>query len=114
MTIFITQGRYTREALAGLAARPEDRATEVSKLFEAAGGRLISLYVTFGEYDFLVIGEGDDHRKLLGALVAAGMGGGVTDLRTMIALTSAEAVDGFATAGEIAKGFRSAGQSAAG
>jgi hypothetical protein len=57
MPIYITQGRYTREAIKGMVVKPEDRADAVSRLFSKAGGRLIAHYLTFGEYDFLVIGE---------------------------------------------------------
>jgi hypothetical protein len=43
------------------------------------------------------------------ALLAAGSGGGVTDLRTTVALTSIEAKGAFAAASDIAPGFKSAG-----
>jgi len=34
---------------------PEDRSKAVAKLIKAAGGKLVSYYVTFGEYDFLLV-----------------------------------------------------------
>lgn len=111
MAIFITQGRYTDQAMKGLTANPEDRAKEVAKLYEATGAKLVALYVTFGEYDFMAIGEGpsDDLGKVMGALVTAAVGGGVTDLKTTLGMTSAEAVKVFETAGRLASSFRSAG-----
>jgi hypothetical protein len=42
-------------------------------------------------------------------LLAAAGGGGVTDLRTTVALTSIEAKSAFAAAADIAPGFKSAG-----
>ena len=60
MTIYITQGRYTDQAIKGMIAKPEDRKQAVSALIEAAGGKLLDYYVTFGEFDFLVISEADD------------------------------------------------------
>ena len=57
MPTYLTQGRYSREAIKGMIAAPEDRAHAVGELFAAAGGRLIALYLTFGEYDFLLISE---------------------------------------------------------
>jgi uncharacterized protein with GYD domain len=59
MTTYIVQGRYSPEAIKGMMAKPEDRAAAVAKLFEAAGGKLISYYLTFGEYDFLCVAEAD-------------------------------------------------------
>ena len=110
MTIYITQGRYTDQAIQGFVAKPEDRATAVRKLMKAAGGRMISYYVTLGEYDFLVISEGKDLTGMMGGLIAAAAGGGVTGLRTTVAMTTADAMKAMAGAKKIGKGFRSAGK----
>jgi uncharacterized protein with GYD domain len=107
--IFITQGRFTTQAMAGMTARPEDRAQVVGKLAKQAGGKLLDYYFTFGEYDFLVIMEGPDEKKMAAALVVAGATGGVSDLKTTVAMTSAEAKKVFTDAGAIMKSFRPAG-----
>ena len=109
MPIYITQGRYTREAIKGMLVRPEDRADAVSRLLTKVGGRLIGYYVTFGEYDFLTIAEAPSDVQMAAALLAAGSGGGVTDLKTTVALTSIEARGAFAAASDVAPGFKSAG-----
>jgi uncharacterized protein with GYD domain len=46
--------------------------------------------MTFGEYDFLTIAEAPDVKLMLAALTVAAAGGGVTDLKTTIAVTSAD------------------------
>ena len=109
MPVYITQGRYTREAIKGMLVKPEDRADAVSRLLAKAGGRLIGYYVTFGEYDFLLIAEMPGETQMAAALLAAGAGGGVTGVRTMLALTSDEAEGAFAAAADLAPGFKSAG-----
>src|SRR5256885_980371 len=109
MPIFITQGRYTHEAVKGMIVRPEDRAEAVSRLLAKAGGRLVGYYVTFGEYDFLSIAEAPSETQIAAVLLAAASGGGVTDLRTTLAMSSIEAKGAFAAAGDLAPGFRSAG-----
>lgn len=109
MTIYITQGRYTQQALKGLIDKPEDRATEVRKLFERSGGKMLAYYVTFGDYDFLTISEGSDPIATFAALATAGAGGGVSGLKTTVALTTAEAKQGFEMANKAAAQFRSAG-----
>ena len=58
MPVFITQGRYTQDAVKGMLAKPEDRADSVAQLFAKAGGKMIAYYMTFGEYDFLIVSEG--------------------------------------------------------
>ena len=85
MPIYITQGRYTREAIKGMIVRPEDRADAVSRLLSKAGARMISLYFTFGEYDFLLIAEAQSETQIAAALLTAASGGGVTGLRTTLA-----------------------------
>jgi uncharacterized protein with GYD domain len=109
MPIYITQGRYTRDAIKGMVARPEDRADAVSRLMARAGGRLIAYYFTFGEYDFLTIAEMPSETQMAAALLAAASHPGVTDLRTTLAMTGAEAKGAFAAASDLARSFRSAG-----
>ena len=109
MPIYITQGRYTRDAIKGMLIKPEDRADAVSRLLAKVGGRLIGHYLTFGDYDFLLIAEAPDNTQMAAALLAAGSGAGVTDLKTTVAMTSIEAKGAFAAASDVAPGFKSAG-----
>ncbi len=51
MTIFITHGRYTHNAIANMIANPEDRWENAQKLIEAVGGKLLNFYLTYlGRY----------------------------------------------------------------
>ena len=109
MPIYITQGRYTRDAIKGMIVKPEDRADAVSRLLSKAGGKLIGYYLTFGEYDFLTIAEAPSEVQMAAVLLAAGSGGGVSDLRTTVAMTAVEAKGAFAAASDLAPGFKSAG-----
>ena len=109
--IYITQGRFTQAAMKGMVARPEDRADQVRGLIERAGGRLVAYYVTLGEYDFLVISEGEiGLDAYIATMAVVGSGGGVSDLRSTVALTSAQARDALAMAQQVAGDYRSAGQ----
>lgn len=107
--IYITQGRYTRDAIKGMIVRPEDRADAISRLLSKAGGRLVGYYLTFGDYDFLSIAEIPNDIQAAAALLAAASGGGVTDLCTTVAMTSVEAKGAFAAASDLAPSFKSAG-----
>ena len=57
MPLFVTQGRFTREYITGGLAKPEDRHAAISRLCEQAGGKLLNLYFTLGNHDFLVVSE---------------------------------------------------------
>jgi uncharacterized protein with GYD domain len=109
MPIYITQGRYTRDAIKGMIVKPEDRADAIARLLSKVGGRMLGYYLTFGEYDFLAIAEAPNDVQMAAALLAAGSGGGVTDLRTTVAMTSVEAKGAFAAASDLSHGFKSAG-----
>lgn len=109
MPIYITQGRYTREAVRGMIVKPEDRADAVARILSKIGGRLLGYYLTFGEYDFLTIAEAPNDVQMAAVLLATGSGGGVTGLKTTVALTSVEAKGAFAAASDLAPGFKSAG-----
>ena len=109
MPIFITQGRYTREAIKGMIVKPEDRADQVARLLSKAGGKLLGYYITFGEYDFLSIAEAPSETQMAAVLLAASSGGGVTDMKTTLAMTSFEAKGAFAAASDLTPSFKSAG-----
>lgn len=110
MPLFITRGNYSREAMTGMTAKPEDRTDAVSKLFAAVGGKLHGLYYTFGEYDFLLIGEAPTEKDVLAALIAAAGTGGVANLNTTIAVRPSDMKEAFTKAGPIAGQFRPAGK----
>jgi uncharacterized protein with GYD domain len=109
MPIFITQGRYTREAIKGMIVKPEDRAEALSRLLSKVGGRVVGYYLTFGEYDFLAVIEAPSQTQMAAALLAAAGAGGITDLRTTLAMTSLEAKGAFAAAADLAPGYRPPG-----
>jgi uncharacterized protein with GYD domain len=107
--IYISQGRYTRDAIKGMIAKPEDRSEAVGQLLQKAGGKLLSYYLTFGEYDFLLICEAPSEQVMASVVLVAAAGGGVSDVRTTLALTSKDAKTVFGSSGELAGSFRSAG-----
>ena len=111
MGIFITQGNYTEQAMKGMIDKPEDRASAVATFFflESVGAKLLQLYVTTGEYDFLLISEADNLTDLVAGLMIAGSTGGVTNLKTVQALTTQDAKAAMEKANAARAGFRPAG-----
>ena len=109
MAIFITQGNYTQHAVKGMLDKPEDRRAAVNGLMESVGARLIDYYITTGEYDFLVISEGDNVTDLMAGLMIAGATGGVTNLKTVNAISTSEAKTAMEKAQAARAGFQAAG-----
>jgi uncharacterized protein with GYD domain len=110
MTIYISRGRFTSDAVKGMVAKPENREEAVSKLCESVGGRLIGWYLTFGHHDWLAIAEFPDDKAAASAILAAAAGGSLTDIETTSAMTAKDAHATFESAAKAAKAFRSAGR----
>jgi uncharacterized protein with GYD domain len=111
MAIFITQGRFTREYIRSGLAKPEDRHAAIARLCEQAGGKLLNLYFTMGHNDFLVVTDMPDAQAAsVLSLVAAG-GGGIQEVVTTQAFTTADAKDMFERAGKLAGSYRPMGAS---
>ncbi len=109
MGIYITQGNYTQSAMKGMVDHPEDRAKAVAGLAESVGAKMLQYYVTTGEYDFLVVFEGDDLQDMVAALMVAGATGGVTNLKTVQALTTKQAKSAMEKAKSARAAFHPAG-----
>ena len=90
MPRLVTRGRFTHDYLKGLQDAPEDREVPVRKVVEAAGGKVISFYVTTGESDFLLISEADESEAVIAALMTAAAAGTISDVSTGRAWTGAE------------------------
>ena len=85
--------------------------TGTPPLCEQVGGKLVSLYFTLGQYDFIVISEMPDAKAAsVLAFVATG-GGGIEGSVTTQAFTTAEARDMFEAAGKIADSYKPMGAS---
>jgi uncharacterized protein with GYD domain len=106
MTTFITQARFTKDGLKGMVASPEDRAEVVGRLIGEVGGKLISYYMTSGDYDVLLIFEAASYEVVVPALIVAAAGGGVADLKTVTALKSSDMKSAFTKAGSISLSYR--------
>jgi uncharacterized protein with GYD domain len=109
MPTFIAQGRFTRDAVRGMTSTPEDRSEAVSALFESLGGKMISWYLTTGEYDWFIVAEAPSQDVVVAASIIATGGGGVTDIKTSAAWTGPEAKAIFGKARKAAGSFKSAG-----
>ena len=90
MPHFMFQASYSGDALSALGKNPEDRTDIVRRLIESVGGRLESLYFSFGEYDTVCIYEVPDNTAAAALAIAVGASGALATSKTTLLLTAAE------------------------
>jgi len=107
MPLYMTQFAYTKEAWATLTHNPEDRSVAMGELLESGGGRLHSWYLSFGEYDGLLIYEAPDDATAGALVLAAATRGHLGVTKTTPLFTGEESLELMRRAGGIA--FRAPG-----
>ena len=101
MPLYMTQVSYTSEALAALTQNPENRGEAFGGLAETMGGRMVSFYNSFGEYDVLVIYEAPDESTAAAIVLAAVSPGHLSRATTTVLLSAEEGVEAMRKAGEV-------------
>jgi uncharacterized protein with GYD domain len=100
MALYMTQFSYTPEAWAALR-NPVDRSEALGRLAEQLGGKLVSLYYAFGDYDGVFIGEAPDDATAAAIVLAAVSPGHVKSTKTTRLLTVEEAMEAMRKAGSV-------------
>lgn len=100
MPHYMVQAAYTADAWRDLVKNPQDRAAALRPAIEALGGKLVSFYMSFGEYDALVIAEMPDNVSAAGVAVAASAGGAVKAIKTTPLMTVQEGMEAMRKAGQ--------------
>jgi uncharacterized protein with GYD domain len=98
------------EALARFIENPEDRRGPVSKLAEAAGGKLESYYWMFGQYDGLAIFEVPDSAAMATAALTATSTGAFRHFETHELIEAADFVGILQRAQTMRSSYRPPGQ----
>ena len=101
MPYYMNQVSYTPEWWKAQIASPQDRTKLVSDLLEAAGGRLVSFFYAFGEWDAVVIAEAPDNGTIAEVLIAVAAGGGLAKSKTTVLMTAEEGLDAIHGAGGV-------------
>lgn len=100
MPLYKVEFSYNPETWAALCANPEDRSQPVRELAESMGGRLVSFYYSFGEYDGFAISEVPDSLAAGTAALAALAPGHLKNTKTTPIFTVEEAMQMMGRAGE--------------
>jgi len=99
MAYYLFQCAYTPEALATLIKKPENRVEIVAKAVEKLGGKVLSGWFCFGEYDVVLIYELPDNVSAAAFSIAAGAGGALKANKTTPLFNADETIRIFQKAG---------------
>ncbi len=99
MPLYMTHFAYTPDAWAALVKNPQNREDVLRALIEKLGGRLVSFYYCFGEYDGVFIAEMPDETTISAAILAAITPGHVKAVKTTVLLTTEQTMEAMRKAG---------------
>jgi uncharacterized protein with GYD domain len=87
------QGAYTSEAWAAQIRNPQNRVDIVRPMIEAQGGRLLSAYYAFGEYDIVLLVEFPDNVSASAIALAVAGAGAFKAQKTTILMSIEEGLE---------------------
>ena len=79
---YMVQVAYSPEAWAGLLKNPQNRITVVSAVIEKLGGKVVHGWMSFGEYDTVVIVDLPDNIAAAAFASAIAAGGSCKSVKT--------------------------------
>lgn len=100
MPYYMVQAAYTREATAAMVKSPQDRAEALRPVIEGLGGKLVSMYFAFGEYDVVGLAEMPDNVSSAAFSLAVSASGAVSAIKTTPLMTMQEGIEAFRKAGQ--------------
>ncbi len=100
MALYMFEAAFTSDAWATLAKNPQDRTEAVRTLLQGIGGKLISYYFAFGDYDAVVVAELPDNGAAAATSIAVAAGGAIRAVKTTPLLSVQEGVEAMRKAGQ--------------
>lgn len=97
----MTQSSYSSEAMKHMIESADGRVSKIEKHIEQAGGKLLSLHFTLGEYNAVSIYEMPDEVSTLSLLAAVQAKGFITKMKTTELFSPEDAADAFKKARQI-------------
>jgi uncharacterized protein with GYD domain len=106
MSHFMVRWQFTGVSAKALVEKPQDRTGAARALMEGFGGKLLSYYFSFGEYDGVAISEFPDTTAAAACSMAAISTGAFTRFETTMLLTATEAEAAMKRAHDTKTGYK--------
>jgi uncharacterized protein with GYD domain len=92
MASYLVQASYTQEALKALIATPQDRTAVVAKAMKGLGGKLTGSWLSFGDYEIVMIMEMPDNVSAVAMAATAAAGGSLKSIKTTPLMSTEDAM----------------------
>jgi uncharacterized protein with GYD domain len=92
MPHYLQQVAYSREGWEAVVANPQNRIEAVRPAVEKLGGKIVSAWFSFGDYDIVVITEMPDNVSAAAIAMAFAAGGACKSVQTTPLISAEEAV----------------------
>lgn len=106
MPFYMTQARYSKDAVHAMLANPQDRSIAVGKLLAAIGGKLHHCFFAFGEDDIVILYEAPDNASAAAAILAAAGSGSLSAARTTVLMSMDEAMEAMRKGGAVSGAYQ--------
>ncbi len=100
MAYYLFQAAYAQEAVAAMIKNPQNRMEAAQPAIEKLGGRIIDMWLAFGEYDVVAIMELPDNVSIVAASMAVSASGALKTAKTTPLMTMEEGIKAMKMAGE--------------
>jgi uncharacterized protein with GYD domain len=95
MPSYLVQVSYTAEALSALIAKPQNRADVVGKTVEKLGGKVAGAWLSFGDYDTIVVVDLPNNVSAAAFALAISAGGSCKTVKTTPLISAEEGMAAF-------------------
>jgi len=107
MSLYLGRGKYSQEAIKGMLGKPEDRTASVRALYEAAGAKLLHLWL-LPTFEIIAIAEANQKSAAsVGAVLVAS--GALTEVSYVELMTFEQVAEAMKGAGALAAKYRQPG-----
>jgi uncharacterized protein with GYD domain len=92
MPAYLVQASYSIEAMQAMMKKPQDRTEVISAAIEKLGGKLVGLWLSFGDQDVVAIMEMPNNISAAAMSLAIAAGGALKSTKTTPLFTVAQAM----------------------
>jgi uncharacterized protein with GYD domain len=101
MAFYLVQVAYNAAAAKTLIANPQTREDAIGKTCASLGGKLVSFYFSFGEYDVAMIADLPDNTAAAALALGTSSKGAISKFHTTVLLSTAEGLEAMKKAQKI-------------